>query len=73
MATSVVEISRAFSLPDRARRFRPRVRRASDASHVQTYLEDTLTDDILLKRFASGDKVRSMVNGDEIVWDKVAA
>jgi ATP-dependent Clp protease ATP-binding subunit ClpA len=31
---------------------------------VQTYLEDTLTDDILLKRFASGDKVRNMVNGD---------
>jgi ATP-dependent Clp protease ATP-binding subunit ClpA len=40
---------------------------------VQTYLEDTLTDDILLKRFASGDKVRSMVNGDEIVREKVAA
>lgn len=40
---------------------------------VQTYHEDTLTDDILLKRFASGDKVRSMVNGDEIVWEKVAA
>ena len=37
---------------------------------VRTYLEDKLTDDILLKLFASGDKVRNMVNGDEIVWDK---
>ncbi len=40
---------------------------------VQTYLEDTFTEDIRLKRFASSDKVRSMVNGDEIGWEKVAA
>ena len=39
---------------------------------VQNHLEDSLTDDLLLKRFSKGDKVRCVVSKGEVVWEKVA-
>ena len=39
---------------------------------VQSMLEDSLTDDLLLKRFGKGDKARTVIKDGEIGWEKVA-